>query len=129
MEAKHNILLKKVDKLKIDLKKKEKGARNSRKKINKATEVVRKIQNYIKNLGNIVNRAKLFYSGLRKVGLVSGGKVITILVDYRLKMETILKEMKVMFTSLDPKAPFQPMPLEVVSNISINNEVLLLLEQ
>ena len=57
---------------------------------------------------------------------------MTILVDYSLKMEKILEEMRVMFASLKQEVPTQLVtvtPLEVVPNIFIDIEVILLLKQ
>ena len=54
-----------------------------------------------------------------------------VLEDYLLKMEKILKEMRVMFVDLELEAPTKPitiMPLEVVPKLSVDTEVLPLLE-
>ena len=78
-----------------------------------------------------MNKAKLFNSKFGRIGQVFGAKVIMVLMDYLLKMENILKEMKVMFTSLQLEAPIQPIintRLEVLPNIFVNLEVLPSLE-
>ena len=72
---------------------------------------------------------KLFDSRLGKRGSISKAKVIMVLMDYGLKMEKILEEMRALFGSLELKAPSQPIPLEEMPNISINTEVLPSFEQ
>ena len=90
--------------LKIELRKNDEEAVNSKRKARELVEDVCKILDYIGNSRDIINKAKLFDSRLRRAGQVSKAKVITILVDYGLKMEKILKEMKTMFASLEPEA-------------------------
>ena len=60
--------------------------------------------------------------------MVSEVKVVTVFVDYLLKMEKFLKEMRVLFASLELEVPPQPMFLEVIPNISVNIKVLTSLE-
>ena len=86
-------MLRKVEELKIKLKKNEEEAQKSKRKANKAIKVVWKIQNYIKIPNDIVNKVKLFDNGLERIGKLSKEKIIMILVDYLLKMEKILEEM------------------------------------
>ena len=80
------------------------------------------------HLGDFVNKAKLFDSGLKKTGPIFGAKVISISVDYSAKMERILDEMRTLIIGLEPKATLQPMPLEEVPNLFIIKEIILLFE-
>ena len=54
-------------------------------------EVVQKIKNYIGSLSKVANKAKFFNNELKRAGHVSRAEVITILVNYLLKMEKILE--------------------------------------
>ena len=83
----------------------------------------------MENLGDVVNKAKLFDNDLRKIGLVFGANVINVLVDYSAKMDRILDEMKVHFIRLKPVRTSQPTPLDKVSNIFIKTKVLLSFNQ
>ena len=76
--------LSEVEELKIELGKTEEEASNSKRKANEATKVVQKIQDYIGNPNNVVNKAKLFKSKLERARYVSKAKVILVLVNYSL---------------------------------------------
>ena len=59
----------------------------SQKKTNKAVEVAWKFLEYIGNLGNVVNKAKLYDKGMEQLELASKAKINKVLVDYSAKME------------------------------------------
>ena len=71
-------------------------------KTGEATHFLQTINDYIGNLRNVINNAKLFNKGLMKLGPLSKSRVINILVDYFAKMEKILEEMKTLMAGLDP---------------------------
>ena len=52
------------------------------KKKNKALEVARKFQEYVGNLGEVVNKAKLYDKGMFQLGSASGPKIMWFLVGY-----------------------------------------------
>ena len=93
-------------------------------KTNKATQVVWMIQNYNKNLGYDVNKAHLFNHELMKVGSISKAKVINIFVNCIAKMDKIVKEMRILVTSLDVIVALQPTTLDKVPILSLNIETL-----
>ena len=55
-------------------------------------------------MSNVINNAKLFDNNLTKVRPVLSAKVVTIVLDYFLKMEKNLKEMKIVFVELELEA-------------------------
>ena len=57
IKAKVNFLLSKVEEFKIQHSKKEEKAQHSKRKANEVAKVVWKIQDYIGNLGEVVNKA------------------------------------------------------------------------
>ena len=93
-------------------------------KVNKALEVIQKIQKYIGNLDDVVNKAKLFDNNLAKIGPLSRAKVMTVLVDYALKMDMIHKEIKSLFAGLEQEAaPLLPL-LERIPNFFVEMELI-----
>ena len=89
-----------MEDFKAQLAEKEEEVKELRWKANEATKVVEKIWNYIGNLGDVVNKAKLFDKDLRKVGSAFGAKIINVLVHYLAKMERILNKIKVLSIGL-----------------------------
>ena len=87
-------------------------------KLNKSLEVIKKIEGYIKELANVLNKARLFNEGLAKhpIGL---SKVILVLADFNVKMEELLDNMRSLFHGLELN---QELPLNEVANISFNME-------
>ena len=79
------------------------------------------------HLNDIVNKAKLFDNSYGKAKSTSKAKIINVLVNYAAKMERILDEMRVLFTSLELISAPQPALLDKVPNISIKTEALPLL--
>ena len=69
--------------------------------MNKMIKVLQKIRDYVEHLDDIINKAKLFDSGLRKARSTFGAKKINILVNYAAKMKPILDEMRVLFIGLE----------------------------
>ena len=62
--------------------------------INESVKVIQKIQEYMGNSSDVVNKARLFDNNLTKIGPVSGAKVVAILMNYAFKIEKILEEMR-----------------------------------
>ena len=66
LEARVNCLLEEADELKGNVKWKEMETRSAMRKVNKSIKVIQKIQDYIGNPGDVVNKAKLFNNNLAK---------------------------------------------------------------
>ena len=63
-----------------------------------------KLEDYVGNTGDIVNKAQLFDANLAQHP-VTAKKVIPVLVDFADKMEELLDEMRVLFDGLLPEVP------------------------
>ena len=81
LEAKVKCLLVETEELHDELKDKKEKAQLSMKKANELIAVIWNIQGYVRNLSNIVNKARLFGSNLVQINLVTGAKVVAIFVN------------------------------------------------
>ena len=115
LEAKNDFLLKKANKLRIELKETKEDHHKAIDKFNVALTFNQKLEAYVGHTGDVVNKARLFDANLAK-NLVSAGKVIPILVDFAEKMEEILDKMRVLFDGIQPEVP--PMTAENLPDIS-----------
>ena len=84
-------------------------------KLNLSLAFNQKLEAYVGNTGDVVNKAQLFDTNLAQHP-VTTKKVIPILVDFADKMEELLDEMRVLFDGLLPEVP--PLAVENVPNIS-----------
>ena len=80
--------------LQAKIKKKSEEVVKERKLSSNTAKMLARIQNFIGNPDEVVNKAKLFDAGVLKEGLQLGPKLVSVLVDYGEKMETTLLEMK-----------------------------------
>ena len=71
-------------------------------KLNESLVVICKIEEYIRNLDNVVNKVKLFDNHL-EVNPVLRAKIIPIIVDFASKMEELLDDMRGLFNRLASK--------------------------
>ena len=119
LEAKNNFLLETANKLRADLKADLKETREDHHKavdkLNAALQFNQKLEEYVSNPGDVVNKAKLFDKNLAR-NPVSAGKVIPVLVDFAKKMEELLDEMRVLFDGLTLEVP--PVAAENLHDIS-----------
>ena len=74
-----------------------------------------KLEAYVANTGDVVNKAQLFDANLAQHP-VTAKKVIPVLVDFANKMEELLDEMRVLFDGLLSEVP--PLAAENLSDIS-----------
>ena len=102
LEAKNNFLLKKANKLRTDLKETREDHHKAVDKFNAALQFNQKLEEYIGNPGDVVNKARLFDENFAR-NPVSTRKVILVLVDFAKKMEELLDEMRVLFDRLTPE--------------------------
>ena len=71
----------------------EKEVKTARAKRDKSKEVTQKVCEFLGNLGDVLNKARLYNHGLRQPSTDSGIKMMRCMVDYGLKMEKTLKEL------------------------------------
>ena len=74
-----------------------------------------KLEAYVGNTGDVINKAQLFDANLAQHP-VTAKKVIPVLVDFADKMEELLDEMRVLFDGLLPEVP--PVAAENLPEIS-----------
>ena len=115
LEAKNAFLLEKANKTGVELKEEKEEHKKALDKLNLALAFNQKLETYVGNIGDVVNKAKLFDANLAK-NPVMAGKVIPILVDFAEKMEELLDEMQVLFDGLQPEVP--PVAAENLPDIS-----------
>ena len=104
LEAKNAFLLKKSSKTCAELKEEKEEHKKALDKLNFALAFNQKLEAYVGNTGDIINKAKLFDANLAK-NPVTAEKVIPVLVDFTEKMEELMDEMRVLFDGLQPEVP------------------------
>ena len=87
-------LQKEVGELKNRIKAVEKEVKTVRAEPNKSKEVAQKVHRFLGNPGDVLNKARLFDHGLKQPTTDSGVKMMRCMVDYGLKMEKTLKELR-----------------------------------
>ena len=115
LKAKNAFLLEKSNKISAELKEEKKAHKKALDKLNLSLAFNQKLETYVGNTGDVVNKAKLFDANLAK-NPVTTGKVILVFVDFAEKMEELLDEMRVLFDGLQPEVP--PVATENLPDIS-----------
>ena len=115
LKAKNAFLLKKSSKTGAELKEEKEEHKKGLNKLNVALAFNQKLEAYVGNTGDVINKVKLFDANLAK-NSVTTGKVIPVLVDFAEKMEELLDKMRVLFDGLQPKVP--PIAAENLPDIS-----------
>ena len=87
-------------------------------KLNLSLAFNQKLEAYVGNAGDVVNKAQLFDANLAQHP-VTAKKVIPVLVDFADKMEELLDEMRVLFDGLLPEVP----PVAAENLLEISGEV------
>ena len=101
--------LKEVEELKGKTKAMEVELAAARKERDEETTINRMFWYFIKNLGDVVNKVKLYDKGMSRPGASPEPKLVRFLVDYNTKMEKMLKEMRALLqleaTQHQPASP------------------------
>ena len=84
-------------------------------KLNLSLAFNQKLEAYVGNTGDVINKAQLFDANLAQHP-ITAKKVIPVLVDFADKMEELLDEMRVLFDGLLPEVP--PVAAENLPEIS-----------
>ena len=98
-------LRKEVEDLKNRIKAAEKEVKTARAERDKSKEVAQKVHGFLGNPGDVLNKARLFDHSLKQPTTDSIVKMMQCMVDYDLKMEKTLKELRVLLppTGAQPK--------------------------
>ena len=115
LEAKNTFLLEKETQLQADLRETREDHYKAVDKLNATLQFNQKLEEYVGNPGDMVNKSRLFNENLAR-NPVLARKVIPVLVDFAEKMEELLDEMKVLFDGLTPEVP--PVATENLPDIS-----------
>ena len=115
LEAKNGLLLEKASKTGVELKEVKEDHKKALDKLNVALAFNQKLESYVGNTGDVINKARLFDANLAK-NPVTARKVIPVLVDFAEKMEELLDKLKVLFDGLQPEVP--PIAAENLPDIS-----------
>ena len=115
LEAKTTFLQDKSKKASEELREEKEAYRKALDKLNLSLAFNQKLETYVKNTGDVVNKAQLFDANLAQHP-VTAKKVIPVLVDFADKMEELLDEMRVLFDGLLPEVP--PVAAENLPDIS-----------
>ena len=119
LEAKNAFLLEKSSKTSAELKEEKEEHKKALDKLNVALAFNQKLEAYVGNIRDAINKAKLFDTNLAK-NPVTARKVIPVLVDFAEKMEELLDEMRVLFDGLQPEVP----PIAAENLLDISGEIL-----
>ena len=92
-------LRKEVGELKDRIKAIEKEVKTARAERDKSEEVTQKVCGFLENPGDVLNKARLYDHGLKQPSTDSGAKMMRCMVDYGLKMEKTLKELRALLHS------------------------------
>ena len=101
-------LWKEMDELRNRIAAVEEEAKIARAEQDKSKEVAQKIHGYLGFLGDVLNKARLYDHGLKQPTTDSGMKMMRCMVDYGLKLEKTLKELRAL---LHPTGA-QPEPVD-----------------
>ena len=115
LEDKNAFLLEKANKTGAELKEEKEEHKKALDKLNVALAFNQKLETYVGNTEDVINKAKLFNANLAK-NPITAEKVIPVLVDFAEKMEELLDEMIVLFNGLQPEVP--PIAAENLPDIS-----------
>ena len=77
----------------------EKEVKTARAERNRSKEVTQKVYGFLENPGDMVNKVRLYDHGLKQPSTDSGVKMMRCMVDYGLKMEKTLKELRTLLHS------------------------------
>ena len=115
LEAKVSFLQEKNKKANEELKEEKEVHRKAVDKLNLSLAFNQKLEAYVGNAGDVINKAQLFDANLAQHP-VTAKKVIPVLVDFTDKMEELLDDMRVLFDGLLPEVP--PIAAENLPEIS-----------
>ena len=85
--------------LKDQIRAMEKEVKTASAERDKSKEVTQKVCRFLENPGDVLNKARLYDHGLKQSSTDSGIKMMRCMVDYGLKMEKTLKELRALLHS------------------------------
>ena len=113
-----------VNRLKEELEDEKKANVVEATKLSDSLDLICKVEGYIQQPADVLNKARLFDEGLAKDRVIAV-KVIPVLVDFNYKIEEILLNMRGFFEELEVQGL---VPLDQMPNLSINTKELPMLQ-
>ena len=83
-----------------------------------AHRLIRLLEEHVQNPGDLVVKARIYNETVAKIGGPTALKLIHICVDYSVKMETILAEMRILFDNRNRFFRGSSIPLEKVPDLT-----------
>ena len=117
-DSRINELTREKEELKDQLRKTERELKLEQSKTQGAHRLIGLLEEHVRNLGDLVIKARIYDEAVAKIGGVTALKLIHICVDYSTRMETILAEMRVLFDSRNRFFRGSPIPLEKVPDLA-----------
>ena len=99
------------------LRKTERKVKLEQSKTQGAHRLIGLLEEHVRNLGDLVTKARIYDEAVAKIGGITALKLIHICVDYSTRMETILAEMRVLFDNRNRFFQGSPVPLEKVPDL------------
>ena len=117
-DSRINQLIREKEELEVQLRKAEWDLKLEESKTQGAHRLIKLFEEHIRNPGDLVIKARIYDKAVAKAGGVTALKLIHICVDYSVKMETILVEMRVLFDNRNRFFQSNPVPLEKVPDLT-----------
>ena len=111
-------LTREKEELKDRLRKTERELKLEQSKTQGAHRLIRLLEEHVRNLEDLVIKARIYDEAVAKIGGVTALKLIHICVDYSTRMETNLAEMRVLFDSRNRFFRGSPILLEKVPDLA-----------
>ena len=116
-DSRINELIREKEELKERLRKTERELKLDQSKTQGAHRLIGLLEEHVRNLGDLVIKARIYDEAIAKTRGVTALKLIHIFVDYSTRMETILAEMRVLFDNRNRFFRGSPIPLEKLPNL------------
>ena len=117
-DSRINQLIQEKEELQVRLRKAERDLKLEESKTQRAYRLIGLLEEHVWNLGDLVVKAWIYDEAVAKTGGVTTLKLIHICVDYSVKMETILAEMRVFFDNQNHFFRGSPVLLEKVPDLT-----------
>ena len=117
-DARISQLTREKEELQSRLLKAERDLKLEELKTQRAHRLIGLLKEHIRNLGDLVTKARIYNEAVAKMGSVTALKLIHICVDYSAKMETILAEMRALFAARNRFFRGSPVLLEKVPDLT-----------
>ena len=113
-----NQLIREKEELQVQLRKTERDLKLKQSKTQGVHKLIGLLEEYVRNPGDLAIKARIYDEAIAKTRGVTALKFIHICVDYSIRMETILAEMRVLFDNRNRFFQGSFVPLEKVPDLT-----------